>query len=108
MDELQAENAQLQSALTGLQSEVAQVCAGPTLPMPVAPKNSCRVARDRDHRSRLGKSAGLYSLATLATQPTMTAWPYMALFLGQWGECLEWHVFEWVRRVFPAVQRVKC
>ena len=26
--------------------------------------DSCRAARDRDHRSRLGKSAGLYSLAT--------------------------------------------
>ena len=38
VDEVQAENAQLQSALTGLGSEVAQVCAGPTLPMPVAPK----------------------------------------------------------------------
>ena len=34
VDEVQAENAQLQSDLTGLRSEVAQVCAGPTLPMP--------------------------------------------------------------------------
>ena len=64
VDELQAENAQLQSALTGLRSEVAQVCAGPTLPMPVAPKA-----------------------------------------LVQGGPR---HVFEWVRRVFPAVQHVKC